>query len=174
MICSALNALIASTGFGVSRTASLIKSLVMDRKVLLSLLAMLSRDLSLLVSLLRRFTVITSPSGLFVLPPVRVIAMELFDWAFTIVIAVGSRETASTISLNVSVSVSLLKSSSKSSSLGACMSSWNIVAGFALSDGTGKMLLPAISLAKLSLKDIQQLLISEHKALNFCISKTSS
>ena len=128
---------------------------------------MLSKALNLLVSSVSRFTTIIRPSSLSVLPPVKGITMSLSDRSFRKVTAVGSKEAASTVSLNDRVSVSSVKFSLNAKSSGICLSSINCTAGLALLVGTGNTLLPAMSSANSSVIDIQQLLISEQRALSF-------
>ena len=124
-----------------------------------------SKALILLVSTGRRSTTITSPSWLMVLPPVSVTIVALPDLPLRKVIAEASREEVATISLNVSVAVLLLRLSSKPSRSGLRISSINMLTYLAWFVGTGMATLLDISLAKLSARANQQLLMSEQRDL---------
>ena len=126
------------------------------------------------VSMGRRSTTITSPSLLLVLPPVSWIIMASSDRPLRKVIAEASRVEAETVSLNVSVAVLLLRLSSNASRDGLPTSSMNVAASLASVGGTTTATFSAMSLAKPSLRDIQQLLRSEHRPLCLCISNQSS
>ena len=129
--------------------------------------------LILFVSSGKRSTTITNPSWLLVLPLVSCTEVAFSDGLLRNVMADTSREVTEIISLKLRVTVLLFRSSSKASSSGGCTSSTKSTAGLAAFDGTGRRGFPDVSFANSSVKDTQQLLISEHSPLSRWISRRS-
>ena len=149
--------------FGYNLTASVIKSLVIEIYKLLSSVAIPSDSLKRLTSSSSKFTIITFPSSLSVLPLVISTASAFSDGSLTNVMASAMSEEASTVSLNDSVSILLVRFSVNDNSCGGVVSCMNVTAGLALFVGIGITGCPAISEMKSFVNEIQQLFISEQR-----------